>query len=1168
MFPVEFDYQALNSLPVPAEAARKSIVNTLESIVARPIMTYFRQKRGTDPIHFARMKEGLAIHRLDDEGDRIRHVSLIVRSDDGWSIKIHERIFDFMSFVIPVKPETRMESVAMEERKILAFAEFLLRHQVDHALYPHRKEREVIESDLEFAMHKRAVDPTFYRMLRKALKDEMNGIKGEQYLELLDSGEKEHPSDFIISRMVNTLVISLGELPVTILDDVFPALDPVVKTRVLGECYQRSQNSSFSLVQRASRFQQLLRLFALTIRKNEREGMEIFQAFKKRWGLAVLFNELDAPDMPMEEKGVEELYELFRKSLQLVPEGFIPRVSEPRPKSTGAPEQLSSTPAPTKNLKERIEDVRKDPEFPRQVLEVIDKNKMNAVGQSGAKYTELIESLLAIPWRNIRKIDVSPLDFEKGLNRSHYGLRKPKEAVCDFFSNLIWRYRRFRDEEAASWLRTGSAFLFVGPPGVGKTSFAISIAQNLGIPYHKISLGGMKDESDIRGYGFTYEGSKPGAIVQGLMKMGVMNGMFILDEADKMEKFAIATLLEILDPEQNHLFHDKYTQTTVDIDLSNCHFILTANTIETVPPPVVNRCEVIFLDRYSVDEKISIARDHLIERVREKYGIESDEIYFDPDQETELLRHLVRNHTSESGVREIERLMRMLFLRVQRKEIIAKGEPNVAVTWEKVQEHLGEPDRPRQINSEDRVGEMMALGVNVERGSGSIIPIQVTRVRLGRGLGGIWRGYMSIAHATDNLEKVMDESRKVATTGIFHCAGELGIDLEHMDNPIHIHFMGGSTKKDGPSSGGAIALALASLLLNRKIRRDVSMTGEIDTQGRITAIGALDLKLETAYAAGCKTTIIPRENLYGPGGIERFPDALKQELQILTYEDWKGPHDPFDYQRQVLQVVAVDNIMQAADVAFIDDNELDGLEEVSYSHALRAADALTDGDKRPAGRLRIVHAADAAELRSYLLDPVYRNAGCDIALLTNVEAADAVRGSSPDPTENLDLWITERGRYGVKRSIEQVVASYAEKSPSPLSVSVRARLKVLERNGIRTDAFQDNASIEELKPFASDCTVENVRINGCRSVINRLYHYITDLDADHLNECSFMVCKDGIYVFDLSFIPEKYRLDPQRCQEILNRCLTRWLTTLEQLRHADKESSEGAPAVAALSGSR
>ena len=293
-----------------------------------------------------------------------------------------------------------------------------------------------------------------------------------------------------------------------------------------------------------------------------------------------LLHEIDLPEASVDERNTREIFQLFKKSLRnftseakevfdSVPQA-APTVPAPQPKATATP----------KTLKDRIESARNDSLVPLQVMEVIDKNKLNTAGQSGYKYNELIETLLAIPWGKIKKIEVSSKEFEEGLDRTHYGLHKPKELICDFFANLIWRYHQFHEDQAPNWHGSGSAFLFVGPPGVGKTSLAISIAENLGIPYHKLSLGGMRDEADLRGHGFTYEGSKPGAIVQGIVKMGVMNGMFIMDEADKTEKFAIATLLEILDPEQNHLFHDKYTQTTVDIDLSNFHFILTANTLE------------------------------------------------------------------------------------------------------------------------------------------------------------------------------------------------------------------------------------------------------------------------------------------------------------------------------------------------------------------------------------------------------------------------------------------------------------------------------------------------------------------------------------------------------------------------------------------------------------
>ncbi len=457
------------------------------------------------------------------------------------------------------------------------------------------------------------------------------------------------PQNPCSAELLNVYAFVLGDVPQHLIHQVFPALDTELKTKVLGVCYRRSRDASYSLLKRTSFLQRLLGLFELIMIGDPQTAQDVFNAFKDNWGLIYLLQELGLPEHSVENKTMREAFELFRDTLKKFSEetkGLFSTIPSP---PTVA--RVVSTPVPitVKTLKDRIEDARNDPLFPSQVLDVIDKNKLNAVGHSGAKFSELIETLLAIPWGKIQKIPVAPEDFERGIESTHYGLRKPKEVICDFFTNLIWRYRQFDEDNVKSWRRNGSAFLFVGPPGVGKTSLAISIAQNLRIPYHKLSLGGMRDEADLRGHGFTYEGSKPGAIVQGIIKMGVMNGMFIMDEADKTEKFAIATLLEILDPEQNHLFHDKYTETTVDIDLSNCHFILTANTLETVPPAVINRCETVFLDRYSVEEKVAIAREHLIQRVRERYQIAQDKIFFDPKQEGDLLRYLIKTYTLRSG---------------------------------------------------------------------------------------------------------------------------------------------------------------------------------------------------------------------------------------------------------------------------------------------------------------------------------------------------------------------------------------------------------------------------------------------------------------------------------------------------------------------------------------
>ena len=651
----------------------------------------------------------------------------------------------------------------------------------------------------------------------------------------------------------------------------------------------------------------------------------------------------------------------------------------------------------------------------------------------------------------------------------------------------------------------------------------------------------MKDEADIRGYGFTYEGSKPGPIVQGLIKMGVMNGMFIMDEADKTEKFAIATLLEILDPEQNHLFHDKYTQSTVDIDLSNCHFILTANTVDTVPSAILNRCEVIFLDRYSVDEKIAIAREFLVHRIRERYLIGRDEIFFDPVAASDVLRHLIRDHTSEAGVRDLERIIRTLFLRAQRKEIMGEGKISVKITMATIRKHLDMPNRQRLINEEDRVGEMMGLGVNMDMGIGTLIPIQATPVRTGRERREGSFSYLSMVHTTGNIERVMDESRKVASTAILVLAEELRIDAAEMSTPVHLHFMGGSTRKDGPSAGAAIALALASLFGKRKIRRDVAITGEVDTQGRITGVGGMGVKLETAYAAGCKTLIIPRENLDGTEGIDRLPDALKKELQILTFAQWKGAHEPFDYSRHMLQVVGVDDIVQASQVAFVEQEETDSLDRLFEEYANNMLEEAAGAQAADFKRLRVVYLDDPDETDSDLLrnDFCQEDHGCIILVRSDMKeeilekmgefsGINAIRGFDPDKERLVDVLSQLRNEYGDYDSL-------------PLKISLIAPLPFLQKEGIRPEELEHDEGFAGLRIFANCCTAENVPIRDCRSILAWSFSYLEKLSDELLEECPFLAKKDGVYVPTVAFIPEKYRLDARRAEEILDRGLLKWL---------------------------
>jgi len=1141
MIPIEFDHTVLESLPLPSESEAKRVVEILKIILARRVLPHFRRHRGTDPIGIRQVSDNLKITRMEDSDNRVRAVCLLARKDASWEILIHERIFDFLAFVVPGQPEARIGDGTPGERKMVAFAEFMLRHQVEHMLYPGACERDVIQSDVDFAMQKRTDDPTFYRALRHSLTDELNGLKGQPYISLFDCIEEGKSCDALIRRILSAFVFVLADMPERLVRGVFSAFCAETKTKVLGVCYRRSQDMYYPLLRRTAYFEELLRLFILQLELDEKEARAVFDSFTENWGVVYIFQELGLPEAILDDKSPDDIFDDFKRRLMEFAEelGELPpllRAPSVEPVAPVAKE-------PTKSLKDRIEEVRGDPTFPRQVTEVIDKNKLNIAGVSGYKYSELIETLLAINWGKIQKITVTPEAFEEGLNRSHYGLEKPKQIICDFFTNLIWRYRQFDEKDAASWKRNGSAFLFVGPAGVGKTSLAISIANNLGIPFHKLSLGGMKDEADLRGHGFTYEGSKPGAIVQGIIKMGVMNGMFIMDEADKTDKVAIATLLEILDPEQNHLFHDKYTQTTIDIDLSNFHFILTANTLETVPPPVANRCEVVMLDHYSIEEKIAIAQEHLIDRVRKRYLISADQIFIDPEDEAPLLRHLISTYTHEAGVRELERIIRQLFLRVFRKEILTGAETSVRITRGSLKRYLEAPTKPRMINNDDRIGEMMALGVNVERGIGSVIPVQATLIETGVERGDR-HGYVSMVHATGNIERVMDESRRVATTAILHWADQLGIDLEQARQPIHLHFMGGSTPKDGPSAGGAIALALASALSGRVIRRDVAMSGEIDTHGRITAIGALVAKLETARDAGCRTVIIPKENAEGQEGIDRLPDALKRELQILTYEEWEAPHQPFDYGHQVLQIVLVDHVLQAAKVTFIYEEELKQIEDVFTSHALSLVQRGTWTRGTRDGNLCLIYAKSWGELALEGLKDTFWN-DHESSFLVLHEAEKELREAFPHLQADGRFHDFDPSTAHIPSLLESITRSWKQLCPSTMRLSLVAPFFAIKRDRDLLEQFSSAHAIEQLMLFANNYTAQSFKVKSLKAILNRAYWWLSQLDHEELASCPFLAQKDGVYMVDCSLIPEKYRLDVARAADLLNWGLVKWLNIVE-----------------------
>jgi ATP-dependent Lon protease len=1155
---MELNHEVPHTLPVPTDKGINRVFEALQTILGQTVIPYFRNSRGVSLVQLADLRQAIVFRRMEDPGKNIPLPTILLRQGQKWTILIHERLFDYLAFTLPPRPEFRGPDGSREQLRVMKFCEFLLRHHLEHLIFPNETEADVIRSDIDFAAELKRNDPKGHQAFREVMGNPMNGIETGEYLELLDRAEPERENKAALDRLEANYAGHVAELPGRFLIDLFPDLDFQMKFRVLDRLYEDSRIQGLPRSRSASSLRRFLRLFAAAVYGDTGEGAELFKLFTVKWGTESILSDLDGSADLDPSQPVIKLYDVFKKHLEefVEPEDILNQH-----RLQGRPAQSTIDPAsqPAKTLKERIDEARNNPDMPQAVIELIEKNKMNAAGQSGAKYTELIETLLAIPWGKIKKIWVSPEEFDEGLNRSHYGLKKPKEIISDFFANLIWRYQHFKESEKKYWNRTGSALLFVGPPGVGKTSLAISIARNLGIPFHKVSLGGMKDEADIRGYGFTYEGSKPGPIVQGLIKMGAMNGMFIMDEADKTEKFAIATLLEILDPEQNHLFHDKYTQSTVDINLSNCHFILTANTVDTVPSAILNRCEVIFLDRYSVDEKIAIAREFLVHRIRERYMIGQDEIFFEPEEENEILRRLIRDYTSEAGVRDLERIMRTLFLRIQRKEVMAEGKTSVKIDVSNIRKYLDMPNRQRLINEDDRIGEMMALGVNMDMGVGSLIPIQATPIRMGRDKREGAFAQLSMVHTTGNIERVMDESRKVASTAILHLAEELNIDPAEMSMPVHLHFMGGSTKKDGPSAGAAIALALASLFAKRKIRRDVAVTGEIDTQGRVTGVGGMGVKLETAYAAGCKAMIIPRENLTGNEGVDRLPEALKKELQILTFEQWEGRHEPFDYTHHMLQVIAVDDIVQASEVAFIEQDEIDSLDRLFEEHAERVMKEAYSVEASSRRMLRVVYLDNPDDADSSLLRNFSCREGHGCILLVRSDLKEEILKKMGDLSWHSEIVGFDPEKRRLADVLKEIAGEYRNRSAAPLSISLVAALPFLRKDGVRPEDLGRDGGFSGLRIFANCCTVENVPVRDCSTTLARSFSSLEELADELLETCPFLAKKDGIYVPTIAFIPEKYRIDSRRAEEILNRGLLKWLEILGS-REEEPASIRSCPA--------
>jgi ATP-dependent Lon protease len=478
--------------------------------------------------------------------------------------------------------------------------------------------------------------------------------------------------------------------------------------------------------------------------------------------------------------------------------------------------------------------------------------QMSPMSAEATVVRNYLDWLLSIPWGKKSKVKKDLKLAQEILDNDHFGLDKVKERIVEYLAV----------QQRANKL-TGPILCLVGPPGVGKTSLGKSIAKATGRDFVRVSLGGVRDEAEIRGHRRTYIGSMPGKVIQSMRKAKSSNPLFLLDEVDKMgadfRGDPSSALLEVLDPEQNHAFNDHYLE--VDYDLSNVMFVTTANTLN-IPPPLMDRMEIIRIAGYTEDEKVEIARKHLIPHAIVKHGLDPKEWSIDDD----ALLTMIRRYTREAGVRNLERELSTL-IRKAVKELTITKKKSVKVTDKILGDYLGVPKyRYGEAEEEDQVG--VVTGLAWTDVGGELLTIEAAMMP--------GKGKMTV---TGNLRDVMKESISAAASYVRSRAVAFGIEPPLFDKrDIHVHVPEGATPKDGPSAGVAMVSAIVSVMTGISVRRDVAMTGEITLRGRILPIGGLKEKLLAAGRGGMKTVLIPEENAKD---LVEISESIKKDLDII-----------------------------------------------------------------------------------------------------------------------------------------------------------------------------------------------------------------------------------------------------------------------------------------------
>ncbi|WP_117170468.1 endopeptidase La [Paraliobacillus sediminis] len=500
-------------------------------------------------------------------------------------------------------------------------------------------------------------------------------------------------------------------------------------------------------------------------------------------------------------------------------------------------------------------------DMPDRILKIANKelDRFEKVPQTSAESSVIrnyIEWLLALPWTNKTDDNLDIHHAEMILDEDHYGLEKVKERVLEYLAV----------QHLTKSLK-GPILCLVGPPGVGKTSLAKSIARAINRKFVRVSLGGVRDEAEIRGHRRTYIGAMPGRIMQGMKKAETVNPVFLLDEIDKMASDfrgdPSSAMLEVLDPEQNSNFSDHFIEETYD--LSQVMFVATANTLQTIPRPLLDRMEIISIAGYTELEKQHIAKEHLLSKQTKENGLQKGQLQLRDD----ALLKLIRRYTREAGVRGLERQLASLS-RKAAKIIISEDKKKVIVTDKQLENLLGKPLFQYGMMEEvDQIGT--ATGLAYTSAGGDILSIEVSIVP--------GKGKLTL---TGKLGDVMKESAQAAFSYIRSRAEVLNVDPDfYQKNDIHIHVPEGGTPKDGPSAGITIATALVSALTNRAVKKEVGMTGEITLRGRVLPIGGLKEKALSAHRAGITTIIIPKEN---EKDLDEIPKSVREELTFIPVQ--------------------------------------------------------------------------------------------------------------------------------------------------------------------------------------------------------------------------------------------------------------------------------------------